>query len=515
MTEHVDVLVVGSGGSGAPLAARLSEDSARRVLVLEAGPVPRTIEGFPAELLDGGTVAGARPGHPDNWSFGARLTPDRAYSIARGRILGGSTTINGGYFERARPADFAQWSAGGNDLWAPERVLPLQRRLERDLDFGETATHGGSGPMPVRRASLEHPAAAAFAAAAAALGSADEPDKNDSKRSGFGPVPSNLLDGVRWNTGIAYLMPALGRANLTVRGGTTVTRVIVDHGRAVGVETLRDGRIEVFHAGEVVLCAGTIGSAVILLRSGIGPSRELRALDIPVQMDAAVGVAVGDHPQLVLEWQPRDALPRPSGSWMAGALNVDASDADGVDLEVLQSLVSMSVLTATGPTSAGAPLPLLVSVQTPISQGRIRLASADPSAAPLLDYGYLRTAADRARLRTAARFTVELIESDAFAQISTGLGGSDGLELSVLGDDTALDGWVASHLGTSIHGCGSAPFASAEGPDAVVDQQGRVLGMPGLRVADTSILPTAPRRGPAATAVLIGELVAEAMRWPG
>jgi predicted dehydrogenase (TIGR03970 family) len=509
VSEPIDVVVVGGGGSGAPLASRLSEDPARRVLLLEAGPVPRSRGAYPAELLDAATVAGADPRHPDNWAFDARLTPTRPYSIARGRILGGSTTINGGYFERARPDDFRDWSRGGNDAWRPERVLPLQRRLENDLDYGSTPTHGGSGPMPVQRASLEHPVAAAFAAAAREAGVADEPDKNDSVLSGFGAVPGNAVDGVRWNTGIAYLLPVLDRPNLTVRGGVLVTRVVIEHGRTLGVETLVDGRREIIGAEQVILSAGAIGSPTLLLRSGIGPADELRRLGIEVHRDAlGVGSAFGDHPQVVVEWQPHASTPRARGRWMSGAVNLDDVGTAHATIEILPSLAPMPELTAARDVAADAPLPILVSVQSPNNAGRLRLRSADPTSPPELDYGYLRTDDDRTRLRDAVRFTAELLSTAAFERASRG---AVGLPEATLRDDRELDAWVAARLGTSIHTCGTAPFGAQGDPRAVVDQFGRVDGVDGLRVADTSILPSAPRRGPAATAVLIGELVAQAI----
>ncbi len=544
--ESYDVVVVGGGGSGAPLAARLSEDAGRRVLLLEAGPAPVCAAGFPAELLEAGTIRGADPAHPQNWAFDSHLTPTRPYSVARGRILGGSTTTNGGYFVRARRADLDDWAASGNEQWGWAECLPFWRALESDEQFGPDALHGDSGPMPVSRVLPGHPVTAAFSAASAQAGFRAEPDKNGDETEGHGPLPMNVRDGVRWNTGLAYLLPALGRPNLEVRGGSTVRRVLFTGTLAVGVEFAdQAGAVHAVRAREVVLAAGAVLSPQLLLVSGVGPRAELERLGIEVVADSpGVGAGFSDHPQVQLAWRPRPGVPlgAAEGRAMESALNatVALDDPGGrgllappahgrsdrgehagrphphavgrggellAEVEVLPMLKPMGTLLS-GRDEPGAPLVFLVAVQNPGSRGRIRLTSADPAARPAIDYDYLASPADRARMRAAVRLAARVAEAPAFAEVSTGLE----LDAAVRADDDALDAWVAATLGTALHLSGSARMGPDDDPGAVVDQWGRVRGVSGLRVADTSILPAVPRRGPAATAVLVGERIAAFLR---
>jgi choline dehydrogenase-like flavoprotein len=459
-----EVVVVGAGSAGCALAARLAEEPGCRVLLLEAGPAGPLSD----DLRASSSLAATAPGHRLNWAHPAELRAGQATVVPRGRVVGGSGAINGAAWLHATPADCAGWGPG----WGYDELLTHYRAAATDLDVPGR----GTGPIPVRRpaGALRHPSTDRFLAAADALGVPREHDKNAGGPPGAGLVPSNSAAGLRVDSASAYLVP---RPNLTVRANTQVRRIVLDRDRATGVE-LYDGTRVV--AATTVLAAGAVGTPHLLLRSGIGPADELRAAGITPRHDLPVGRDITDHPGVFLPFAAPDPPAHPHAPPVQAGIDLDAGADPAGDVAVLLFV---------HPFAPGADLHLMCLLQRPDSRGVITLP--DPEGAPRIEYRYLRTEHDRRRLRHAVRTAAELLRA--------GLGERTDPGGDVLGTDRGLDGWIAAHLTTAVHLCGSAAIG------AVVDAELRVLGVDGLRVADTSVLPVAPRRGPAATAVAIGE----------
>lgn len=518
-------LIIGGGAAGVPLAVRLSEDSEREVVLIEAGPA--SIPG-PADLLDGSSIPAALPGHPANWGFEVELLPGRLSVVPRGKLLGGSSAINGGYFVRATAADFRRWKRFGGPAWAHHAALPILSGLENDLDFGEEPGHGSSGPMALRRARETGGLIAVFHSAARELGFSAELDKNAPRVApGVGLVPSNIVDGVRVSTAMAYLSDTSDRPNLSILGNSRALRLRVSDARVLGAEVLvtraeGTSTVEFIKADEIVLCAGAVATPQLLLLSGIGPRAELDALGIPVVADLPVGEWFHDHPNVAVLWRSTcsqrassERIPFPA------ALNFDSSGLAGLhpegDLEILLTAQPEHLLFGAGlgsgppvgssqtPQPDSPELRLIVALQQPLSRGRLSLRSPDPLVPPRIQYHYLKHAHDRKRLRTGVRTAADLLRAAAFAEQ---FGSLVDLDDETLTHDRLLDEWIRTRLGTAIHMSGTAPMG------AVTDGAGSVHGVQGLRVADTSLLPAAPSRGPFCTAVFIGELIARQMRRP-
>ena len=500
------VVIVGGGTAGSVLAARLSEDPRRHVTLVEAGNADAT----PVELLDGGSIPAVVPGHPANWSYQGWLQPGASHVVPRGRVLGGSSAINGGYFVRARPQDFDRWAEVAGPQWSYESAVPFLKRLENDLDFGDEPGHGTAGPLRVRRPGQDRQIVSLFTQAAHELGFAAEDDKNSGIGPiGVGPVPSNIIDGTRVNAAMAYLGDARERPNLTVVGDTRVLRIRIEDGKAVGVETER----EFIEADEVIVAAGSVATPHLLMLSGIGPAAQLEALGIASIADLPVGQGFSDHPNVAVGWHSSvDLDDRDERVAFPTALNFDSSGRDGAavdgDLEILLVSKPTRVLFGGGPESDVSPdeYQFLVALQQPVARGHMTLESSDPLVQPRIDYNYLHDERDRARLRVGVRTAAALLDSPSFKGTFAGY---SSLSDDILAEDVLLDSWIATHLSTAIHLSGSA----AIGP--VVNWQGRVHGVEGLRVADTSILPSVPSRGTFNTAVFIGEFIAHQMMQAG
>ncbi|TKD50655.1 GMC family oxidoreductase [Sphingomonas baiyangensis] len=522
MARNFDYVIIGAGSSGCVLADRLSADPANRVLLVEAGGSEKGhltemplawFRAMMAQQIGWGYLSEPEP-HAD----------DRRIPAPRGKVIGGSGSINGMMYSRGSPADYDQWAQMGARGWSWSEVLPYFRKSEANWR-GESEHHGGSGPLTVSRNDPHPTIYPAIVAAAGRMGFAHLDDFHGREQEGFSAVDITTHGGRRGSSAARFLRPAMTRPNLTVVDRALTTRIVIERGRATGIDYVRDSETVRVHAGEVIVSAGTFNSPHLLQLSGIGPADHLRELGIDVVAELPVGHNLQDHASIrglyeasgpftfdqqlrfdrmalaAVRWQLTGTGPLTQMPIGAQGFVRTREGLDRPDLQLLVSSVAMDakVWFPGIRKRRGDYLAVASVLLHPESTGTVLIKSPDPAEKPAIRFNLLATEGDRATFRRIVRFTRELFaQPEAAALVRQELQpGSD------VQSDAEIDAFVRSIIGTAMHPTSTCSI----GP--VVDPELRVHGIAGLRVVDCSVMPAIVGGNTNAPAIMIAEKAAD------
>ncbi|MHA7850669.1 choline dehydrogenase [Roseovarius sp.] len=525
---EADYVIVGAGSAGCAMAYRLSE-AGKSVLVIEHGGT----DAGPFIQMPG---ALSYPMNMKRYDWGYRTEPEphlngRRLACPRGKVIGGSSSINGMVYVRGHACDYDHWRDQGAEGWGYADVLPYFKRLESWDDGGHGGDHswrGRNGPLHVGRGRMANPLTRAFIEAGEQAGYQLTDDYNGAKQEGFGPFEMTVWKGQRWSAANAYLKPALKRENCDLLRGL-VQKVVIENGRATGVEAIIKGRREVVRArAEVILAASSINSPKLLMLSGIGPGAHLAEHGIELVADRpGVGANLQDHLELYIQMAASQPVSLykywnlfgkawVGANWLLNKQGPGASNQfescgfirsrAGVDYPDVQFHFLPIAVRYDGQAAAeGHGFQAHVGPMRSPSRGSVSLRSADPGDDPVIRFNYMSHEDDWCDFRTCIRLTREIFAQQAFApyarhEIQPGA--------DVRSDDE-LDGFIREHAESAYHPCGTCRMGRGDDPGAVVDPEARVIGVDGLRVADSSIFPRITNGNLNAPSILVGEKVAD------
>jgi choline dehydrogenase len=525
---QADYVIVGAGSAGCAMAYRLAE-AGKRVLVIEHGGT----DAGPFIQMPG---ALSYPMNMRRYDWGYQTEPEphlggRTLVTPRGKVIGGSSSINGMIYVRGHARDFDTWRDMGAEGWGYADVLPYYKRMENWHDGGhggDPAWRGTDGPLHVTRGSRANPLTRAFVEAGHQAGYPVTGDYNGAQQEGFGPFDMTVWRGRRWSAASAYLKPALNRANCDLIRAFA-RRIVIENGRATGVEVSRGGRIEIIHARqEVILAASSLNSPKLLMLSGIGPGAHLAEHGIPVIADrAGVGQNLQDHLELYIQAAASQPISLYSywnllgkayvgARWLLTKTGPGASNqfescgfirSDvGVEYPDIQyHFLPIAVRYDGRAAPEGHGFQAHVGPMRSPSRGSVTLRSADPTDAPVIRFNYMSHDKDWSDFRKCIRLTREIFAQPAFTpyykhEIQPG---------EALQSDEDLNGFIRDHVESAYHPCGTARMGRRDDPMAVVDPEARVIGVEGLRLADSSVFPLIPNGNLNAPSIMVGEKAAD------